>query len=103
MAIINKKILWADDEIEQLGPHILFLEEKGYEVISVNSGEDAIEYCSKNYVDLILIDEMMTGLDGISSIRIIKKKYPDFTDMVFIQSDAAVPFNSQEQINTESN
>ena len=77
MAVINKKILWADDEIEQLGPHILFLEEKGYEVISVNSGEDAIEYCSKNYVDLILIDEMMTGLDGISSIRIIKKKYPD--------------------------
>ena len=37
-------ILWADDEIEMLKPHILYLENKGYEVTPVNSGEDAIEY-----------------------------------------------------------
>ena len=43
----------------------------------MNSGEDAIEECSKNSIDLILIDEMMTGLDGLSTITIVKEKWPD--------------------------
>lgn len=73
----KKHIVWADDEIKQLKPHIIFLEEKGYDVTSVNSGEDAIDQCSKIHVDLILIDEMMTGLDGLSTIAIINKKWPD--------------------------
>ena len=76
--LINKKnILWADDEIESLKPHIIFLETKGYNVIPVNSGEDAIDACSKNKVDILLIDEMMTGLDGLSTVHIIKKTYID--------------------------
>ena len=74
----NKKhILWADDEINLLKPHIIFLEEKGYKVSPVNSGEDAIDLCSKTGVDILLVDEMMTGLDGISTIKIIKEKFPD--------------------------
>ena len=56
----NKKIVWADDEIDQLKPHIMFLEKKGYKVIPVNSGEDAIEICNKKSIDLLLVDEMMT-------------------------------------------
>ena len=68
----NKKhILWADDEIKSLKPHIIYLEEKGYKVSPVNSGEDAIDFCSKTGVDILLVDEMMTGLDGLSTIKII--------------------------------
>ena len=52
-----KHIIWADDEIDQLQPHILFLEEKGYQVTAVNSGEDAIAQCDISQVDLILIDD----------------------------------------------
>ena len=75
--MVNKKnIVWADDEIDLLEPHILFLEQKGYNMIPVNSGEDAIDECSKNSIDLILIDEMMNGLDGLSTVTIIKKKWP---------------------------
>ena len=60
----NKHIVWADDEINQLEPHIIFLKDKGYKVTAVNSGEDAIAQCENNRnIDLILIDEMMTGLD----------------------------------------
>jgi len=75
--INNNKIMWVDDEIDLLKSHIIYLESKGYNVISVNSGEDAIEQCKIEDVNLILLDEMMTGLDGISTLRIIKENYPD--------------------------
>ena len=77
MKNIKKHILWADDEINSLKPHIIFLESKGYSVIGVNSGEDAIEVCKKSSIDLLLVDEMMTGLDGLSTIKIVKEKHPD--------------------------
>ncbi len=77
MEVNKKNILWADDEIESLKPHIMFLEDKGYNVIAVNSGEDAIDVCSNKKIDVLLIDEMMTGLDGLSTVSIIKNKYID--------------------------
>ena len=74
----NKKhILWVDDEVDLLKSHIIFLQEKGYQVSSVYSGEDAIDVCSKEQIDLVLMDEMMTGLDGLSTLKIIKKDMPD--------------------------
>ena len=72
----NNKILWVDDEIDLLKSHILFLESKGYNIIPANSGEDAIEICDNESVDLILLDEMMTGMDGIETLKIIKEKHP---------------------------
>ena len=68
----NNKILWVDDEIDLLESHIIYLTGKGYSVEKVNSGEDAIDYCKNNHVDLVLLDEMMTGIDGISTLRKIK-------------------------------
>ena len=56
-------ILWADDEIDMLKPHILYLEDKGYKVTSVNTGEDAIHICNDLSVDVVLLDEMMAGND----------------------------------------
>ena len=86
--MVSKKILWADDEISQLKPHILFLEKKGYEVTGVNSGEDAIEECKKNHdFDLILMDEMMTGLDGLSTISIIKKDWPNIPIVMITKNE----------------
>ena len=49
----NYKILWADDEIDLLKPHILFLEKKGYDVTPVNSGFDALDSCDNEYFDVI--------------------------------------------------
>ena len=73
----KQKILWVDDEIDLLESHVIYLRDKGYNVICENSGEDAIERCDNEYVDLILLDEMMTGLDGLSTLRIIKDKHPE--------------------------
>ena len=69
-------ILWADDEIGMLKAHILYLEDKGYEVTPVNSGEDAIQLCNEKNIDVVLLDEMMTGLDGLSTLKKIKDKHP---------------------------
>jgi len=58
----NITILWADDEIDLLKPHILFLEEKGYEVVGTQRGDDAIELLDKQRDDIIFLDENMPGL-----------------------------------------
>ena len=50
---MQTKILWADDEIELLKPHIMFLEQKGYTVITVNNGGEAIEKCNTNDFDIV--------------------------------------------------
>jgi len=73
---LKKRILWADDEISMLKAHILYLEEKGYEVTPVNSGEDAIQLCKELFFDVVLLDEMMTGLDGLSTMKEIKDIHP---------------------------
>lgn len=74
---MKKNILWADDEIELLESHIIYLTDKGYNILKANSGEDAIEVCRNENIDLILLDEMMPGIDGIATLKIIKNDYPD--------------------------
>jgi len=68
-------ILWVDDEIHMLKSHILYLEKKGYQVTPIGTGEDAIHFCDEQHVDLVLLDEMMTGLDGLTTLKNIKKKH----------------------------
>ena len=58
------KILWVDDEIELLKPHVLFLRQKGYEVDTCNNGYDAIDMATEGGYDLIILDEMMPGMTG---------------------------------------
>lgn len=72
----NGRLLWVDDEIELLKGHILFLENKGYELITVSNGADAIEQCRVQTFDLILLDEMMPGLSGLETLQKIKEIQP---------------------------
>ena len=66
-------ILWVDDEIEHLKPHILFLEEKGYQLTKATNGPDAIALSKSNQYDLILLDHSMPGMDGIETLAELKK------------------------------
>jgi CheY-like chemotaxis protein len=59
------QILWADDEIDLLKPHILFLREKGCDITTVNSGVDAIEEVEEKNFDVVFLDEMMPGMTGL--------------------------------------
>lgn len=72
----NGLLLWADDEIELLKAHILFLEKKGYEVVTVTNGTDAIDQCRTQNFDLVLLDEMMPGLSGLETLQKIKEIMP---------------------------
>lgn len=70
------KILWVDDEIELLKPHILFLADKGCEVDTCNNGYDAIEAVKANQYDLVILDEMMPGITGLETLPQIKAIRP---------------------------
>ncbi len=70
------RLLWADDEIEYLNAHIIFLQSKGYEVKSVSNGLDAIEACREEAFDLVLLDENMPGLSGLETLVQIKEILP---------------------------
>lgn len=69
----NGLLLWVDDEIELLKAHIIFLEKKGYEVMTVSNGSDAIERCGQHTFDLVLLDEQMPGLSGLETLQRIKE------------------------------
>lgn len=67
------KILWADDEIDLLKPQILFLKQKGYEVVTASNGYDALElYDQHNDIDIVFLDESMPGMTGIETLAKLK-------------------------------
>src|SRR6185436_17171484 len=72
----NVNILWADDEIDLLRPHVLFLEGKGYKVDTVNNGLDAVEKVGKKDYDIVFLDENMPGLTGLETLSRIKTMAP---------------------------
>ncbi len=73
----KNRILWADDEIDLLKPHILFLEGKGYAITPVNSGSDALEQIDHNEFDLVFLDEHMPGMSGLETLNYIKSTHPN--------------------------
>lgn len=73
----NGRLLWVDDEIEMLRPHILFLEKKGYEIDTATNGADAIDLCRESSFDLILLDENMPGLSGLETLMQLKELTPN--------------------------
>ncbi len=80
-------ILWADDEIDLLKPHILFLEKKGYDITPVNSGSDAIELCEKKTFDIVFLDENMPGMSGLESLSEIKNLRPNMPVVMITKNE----------------
>jgi DNA-binding response OmpR family regulator len=76
MAERKSSILWVDDEVDLLKSHIVFLEDKGYKITPVSNGEDAIGLVQSGTFDLVLLDQMMAGLDGLSTFVRIKEVNP---------------------------
>lgn len=81
------QILWADDEIELLKPHIIFLENKGYEITTVISAQDAIDECKQKHFDVVILDENMPGLSGLECLLEIKKENPSLPVIMITKSE----------------
>ena len=80
-------ILWADDEIDLLKPHLLFLERKGYDVATAMSGRDALDMCASRNFDLIILDENMPGLTGLETLSAIKQTLPHVPVIMITKSE----------------
>lgn len=81
------RILWADDEIDLLRPYILYLQQKGYEVLTANNGQDAIDICRKEMLDIVFLDENMPGLSGLETLADIKQLHPQLPVVMITKSE----------------
>jgi CheY-like chemotaxis protein len=87
MPEITIRVLWADDEIDLLRPHILYLQSKGYQVTGVPNGEDAVALVSKEKFDVVLLDEMMPGIGGLATLAAIKEIDPSLQIVMITKSE----------------
>jgi len=94
-AMQRYNILWADDEIDLLKPHMLFLADKGYDVKPVTSGADAIDACEKEFFDVVFLDENMPGMTGLETLNYIKTHQPALPVVMITK-------NEEEQIMEEA-
>ncbi|MDZ7772533.1 MAG: PglZ domain-containing protein [Balneolaceae bacterium] len=81
------RILWADDEIDQLKPHILFLENKGFEITPVTNGGDAVSLIKEQVFDIVFLDEQMPGMDGLTTLGEIKSAQPSLPVVMITKSE----------------
>jgi CheY-like chemotaxis protein len=83
------KILWADDEIDMLKPQLFFLEKKGYDVVTVSNGHDALDVLDEDgNIDIVFLDESMPGLTGLETLARIKVKLPSIPIVMITKNEA---------------
>ncbi|MGD9929992.1 MAG: response regulator [Mangrovibacterium sp.] len=80
-------ILWVDDEIDVLRAHIIFLEQKGYEVTTATNGTDAIDLVRDNHYDIIFLDENMPGMTGLQTLGELKSLKPNVPVVMITKSE----------------
>ena len=83
----GERILWADDEIELLKPHIIFLEQRGYEITKANSGNDAVDLVRESFFDVVFLDENMPGVSGLEALSQIKEIDPTLPVIMITKSE----------------
>ena len=81
------RILWADDEVDFLKSHIIYLEDKGYQVSSVSNGNDAIQMIKEEPFDIIFLDESMPGLSGLETLQEIKRIKPNIPVVLITKNE----------------
>jgi len=80
-------ILWADDEIDLLKPHILFLQQRGYDITPVNNGSDAVELSEQKHFDIVFLDEHMPGMSGLEALSQIKNHKPNLPVVMITKNE----------------
>ncbi|MFT7351592.1 MAG: CheY-like chemotaxis protein [Flavobacterium sp.] len=81
------KILWVDDEIDLLKPHIIFLEKKNYKVTTCNNGRDAVDIFAEENFDIVFLDENMPGMNGLETLAEMKEKKSSIPVIMITKSE----------------
>lgn len=81
------RILWVDDEVDLLRPHLMLLEEEGYDVEAIMNGHDALELLGSDSFDLVLLDEQMPGLRGIEVLSRLRERSPHLPVVMVTKSE----------------
>ena len=81
-----RQILWVDDEIDLLQPYIIYLKDKGYEVITASNGEDALDIVNGMF-DIVFLDENMPGMTGLETLQEIKRRHPELPVVMITKSE----------------
>ena len=89
------KILWVDDEIDLLRPHLMFLEQRDYQIVPCNNGQDALTHIKSTIFDAVILDENMPGLNGLETLNEIKSIFPNLPVIMITK-------NEEEQIMEEA-
>ncbi len=84
---MQSTILWVDDEIDLLRPHIIFLEQKGYRILTASNSIDALEIVRQNAIDLVFLDENMPGIGGLEALPKIKEVKPALPVVMVTKSE----------------
>ena len=82
-----RRILWVDDEIDLLRSHMIFLSERGYDVTPATNGQDALALLEDENFDIVLLDEMMAGMDGLTTLSEIKSLQPTLPVVMVTKSE----------------
>jgi len=80
-------ILWVDDEIQHLRSHILYLQKHDFRVLTAQSGQIALDLLRANQIDLVLMDQMMVGMDGLETVSSIRQNYHVLPIVMVTQSE----------------
>lgn len=81
------RILWIDDEIELLKPHLIFLKNRGYHTTPCTNGRDALDLLPHHEFELVLLDENMPGLNGLDTLAEIKKLRPNLPVIMITKNE----------------
>ncbi len=85
--MLAARVLWIDDEIDLLKPHVMFLQARGYEVLTLNNGSEAVEKIRTQPVDIVFLDEQMPGLSGMETLSKIKEAFPTLPVVMVTKSE----------------
>ena len=85
------KILWVDDEIDLLRPHLMFLEQRDYQIVPCNNGQDALTHIKSTMFDAVILDENMPGLNGLETLNEIKSIFPNLPVIMITKFNLGFP------------
>jgi len=83
------KMMLVDDEERFLSTTRKLLEKKDYDVLTATSGADALELLRTNRVHVVILDVKMPGMDGVATLREIKRRFP-MIEVIMLTGHATV-------------